>query len=139
MNYQLKLEDGSTVDLSFSMYFLNRVCKLTGHGLSSIFGHLLGDMSEIDGGIVTGGLLDDLEIRAAVVAAGIEAKGFDDGAFDRKTVFDGFGVMMKVKDSLTSTIWADMYKIITDALIATLPKDEIKKKPVAKKAVRAKK
>lgn len=136
MQYRLKLSDGSHVDLLFSMYFLNRVCKLTNNGLSTIFPFLLGDISSGETGTVSGGILDDLEIRAAVIAAGMEAEGFARGEYETKTLVDGFQVSERVESSLNSPQWVDLFGILTKSLIASLPKDG---EPVKKKTVRTKK
>lgn len=136
MHYQLKLKDGKTADLLFSMYFFDRVSKLTGKGLTELFPYLLGDMSESDNGIAKGGILDDLGIRAAVLAAAVEAHSFANGNYDKKTLVDGFALMEQVQDSLTSTQWSDIYVILVKSLVADkLPKDE-DAKPAKKKQVK---
>lgn len=133
MHYKLKLQGGKTLDLSFSLYFLDRVCKLTGNPLSSIFGILLGDMSEIEEGRVSGGMLDDMRLRIAVLAAAWEANGFANGDYTIRDIKDGFAIAEQIEgDSVSSSQWADIYVILTKVFIATLPKDEVKKKTVRK-------
>lgn len=132
MNYQLKLKDGKTVDLSFSMYFLNRLCKLTDKGISDIFPHILGQVIDVDKGQVIGGLLDDLEIRAAVLAAGMEAHDLSKGRYAPKMVIDGFMIMENIENCLASSIWGDMYAVLCKSVIAdSLPKDDAPKKKAA--------
>lgn len=136
MNYQLKLKDGSKVNLSFSMYFLNRACKLAGKSLQEIFGYLTGEIEKGSGHVVRGGLFDDLEVRAVVLAAGLEASNFANGDYEIKTLVDGFRLMEEVENSLTTSAWGDMFVILCESLVANkLPKDDApKKKAVQKKA-----
>lgn len=136
MHYKLKLQGGKTLDLAFSVYFLNRVCKLTGKGLSNIFPTLLGDMSQFGEGVVSGGMLDDLELRAAVLAAAWEADGFANKDYTKRETPEGFEIMEAVDGGLASPQWAEIYSILTQCLVATLPKDEVKKKAVKKPATK---
>lgn len=137
MNYQLKLKDGKTVDLSFSMYFLNRMCKMSNLGFQHIFNYLLGDVSRLEDGIANGGFFDDLEIRAQVLAAGVEAAGFAKGDFKQYTAVDGFYMLEQVPDSLTSPVWGEIGLLLIKSVIAdSLPKED---KGIKKNVQRVKK
>lgn len=135
MKHKVKLEDGKSVDISFSMYFLNRVCKMTALTLQDVFTYLIGNDLNIQAGSVSGGLLDDLEVRAVVLAAGMEAESFAKGNYKKFDIKDGFDLLENVEGGLQSTQWADIYTELIKSLVAEkLPKDDApKKKAGAKK------
>jgi hypothetical protein len=138
MNYQLKLKDGKTADLLFSNYFLARVCKLLDKGLTHVFPYLLGSIEDTDNGIVRGGIMDDLEVRAAVLAAATEANGFANGDYSQKTMIDGYQLMEQVENSLLTPQWGEIYVMLATSLVAeSLPKDE-GQEPAKKKTVKKK-
>lgn len=132
MDFRLKLKDGSFVDLKFSMYFLNRACKIAGKSLQEMFGYLLGDVAS-DTKTVSGGLVDDLEVRAIVLAAGCEAADFANGDYTVKSLVDGFQMLELVEDSLLNPVWGEMYVVIAKSLLAERLPKEPKKKVVPKK------
>lgn len=134
MNFQVKLKDGSIQNLSFSVYFLSAVGKLLDcNGIQETFTKVIGKVEAIGEGRVTGGMLDDFDIRAAVVAAGAEAYGFANGDFTKKSLIDGYQVMNQIEDSLKNPIWAQMYIEVCKALIPDKLPEE-KKTPAKKKA-----
>lgn len=137
MTYSLKLSDGKSVELRFSMYFLRRMCELSGLGISSIYPYLIGDMSNFEDGIINGGLIDNIQIRSQVIAAGMEADAFYKGKSDVKSpeskeVYD---ILESVEGGIISVQWADVLTTITSTLTAELPKKEVvgKKKDAPKK------
>jgi len=133
MNFQIKLKDGSIRNLSFSNYFLNCVGKLFDLGLAQTFPYIIGNVSKAGDGVVTGGMMDNLEIRAGVVAAGMEAYGFANGDFTKRTLIDGWQVLEQMEDSLKNPVWAQMFVEVCKALIPDkLPSE--KKAPAKKKA-----
>lgn len=134
MQFQLKLKDGSAVDLLFSMYFLDRYCKLSGMGFQQAVPHMIGDLRGVEQGIVFGGLLDDLEIRANVIAAGKEAAGFAKGEYEKVTTIEGFTLMEQVPNALASPVWGELSLVLIKSLVAdNLPKGEAPKKKAGRK------
>ena len=127
----LNLKDGVKVTLSFNMYFINRFCQLTNLPLSKITNVLLGKI-DAETQTMSGGLMDDLTVRAQAVAAGIDAFNFEKGDPSETNTIEGFRVMEQVVNSLTNPVWAEMYVMILKIIVPdNLPKEESKK--VAKK------
>lgn len=135
MIYGLKLNNGSVVELRFSMYFLKRVCEFSGYSLTTIYPYLIGDTSRIDRGELSGGIMDDINARSYVVAAGLEAAGFATGnpvSKDpvSKEVFD---IIENTEGGYLSRQWAEITGKLMESLAAQLPKQELPKKKAAPK------
>jgi len=131
MNFQVNLKDGTALNLAFSQYFLMRVGALTGLGLQDTFKYLIGDVIDMANGVVKGGVMDDIECRAHVIAAGLQAYGFANGDSKEYTAIDAFPMLEKIENVLANPIWAKMYIAIMTALMPTnLEPDVPKKKPV---------
>lgn len=135
MTYGLKLSNGSVVELRFSMYFMKRACDMLKCGFSTIYAQLIGDVSELEEGRVNGGILDNIDTRAVVVAAGMEAHSFANGKSETqnpvsKEIFD---IMENVEGGYASRQWAEIVGKMIESLSAQLPKSEIPKKKAAVK------
>lgn len=119
MQYQLKLKDGTEVNLRFSMYFLNRMCQLSRVGLTELMGYMAG-------------ISENLEIMAQILAAAMEAEAAANRNPVKFTAIDGFDVMDKMPNFLQSdTIWLEMVNKIRDCI---MPEGLPKEAPAKKKA-----
>lgn len=124
MNYNLKLKEGE-VTLTFSMFFLNNLCKLAKCNLSEVFSYAIGTniKGEGDTASIDGGLMNDLEVRANVLASAVNATN---GNTDLKT-FDGFNLIESMESPLLNAQWADVYKHLLECIIPdSLPKSKKK-------------
>jgi hypothetical protein len=143
MQYTLKTSKGR-VNLRFSMYFLQRICELSGHDLMTVPAYMAGDFDPSGNGMVTGGMIGDLKVRANVVAAALEAERFANGDYSTvnpisKEVYD---VMESVEGGVLSPQWGDVFRVMYESLTAMLPKEpkepnEPKKKEVVKSRSRS--
>ncbi len=117
MHYQLKLKDGSTVNLRFSLYFLNRVCKLAKLPLTDVGEYLMG-------------MAEDLEVIATILAAAREADGYATGDFTKYTAIEGFQLLEQIPNALTNAeLWQDIGKMVASSMFPDgLPKDDAPKK-----------
>lgn len=128
MIFKLDLIDGSSVNLRFSMYFINRMCKLAEIPFTNVFEHL----SKI---------ANDLEVLAQILASAREAECAANGDFTRLTAIDGFEIMDKIPNFASSdTIWVEMGQMIAECLNPkSLTNQETVKKKAAPKKLNSRK
>lgn len=115
------------IDIVLDVYFLSRIGSLMGMGMQESIQYLLGTY-DAEAQSVTGGLLDNIEARAAVLAAGSDALSFSNGTPKFSTLFDGFEMLRGI--DITDPQWSELYQEVVKSI---LPKDG-KKKEAAKKA-----
>lgn len=133
MNFQLKTAK-ETLNLAFNAFFIDRVCKLSGKELSEVFGYLMG--KDISDKSVTGGLINDMEVRANVIAAGIDAYNHKNGNPTHTTSAQGFEYLDNL--SLIDGQFSEMYAGLISALLPNAGAVEkkaakVKSKPALKK------
>lgn len=118
MHYQLQLKGGETVNLRFSVYFMNCLCKLSGHGMTTISDYLL-SMSE------------DLEVLANILSAGREAEGFANKDYTKYGTVEGFELLERMPNVLSNAqVWIDIGQLVAQSLMPPeLPAEAKVKKP----------
>ena len=114
MNFKLETKSGDYT-LRFSNYFLDRVGKISGRSLSETTQYIVGEF--IGNESVRGGMLDDLEVRATVIAAGIDAFNLSNGNLTKTTAVEGFGILEKVPNAIANPVWAEMFLEVVKALM----------------------
>lgn len=130
--YTLKKKDGTDLNLSFSSFFIARACKLSEKTLQQTIRFLVGH-SETEGEAVAGGVLDDMEARAIVLAAGADA--YEKRSYRDKD--DGFALMDELESGLTDPVWVDVLNGVVAAIIPDYGKKKTAvKKPAPKKTTK---
>lgn len=144
IQYSIELKDKTKVNLLFNMMFLARCQKLMDnnsiqHTRMSLLGSLAGKTSE-GTPIIKGGILDDIHIRAIVIASAMYAyNSKHNNDFTELTEIHGYEMMENMTATLNSKVWVELYaKVLEFILAEDVPNVEavsIKKKAV-KKAVK---
>lgn len=120
----VKLKDGTVIAIEFSNYFLSRVQKLLGYGLQGTITAVLGRFED---GMVYGGLLDDMDVRAAVIAAGIDAHNLSTSReLTQTSMVEGYTIMAGIDNSVTNPVWSEMYVEIAKSLAPESKKKAVK-------------
>lgn len=125
MNFILETSD-KKINLLFSNYFLSRVGKLSGKTLTETTIYLAGAG---ENGTIRGGMLDDLEARAIVIAAGIDAYNMSKGEMTQTSLIEGYQILEKVPNPLGNPVWAEMFVEV----MKTIMPEKLGDKPTAKK------
>lgn len=112
MNFQLKTAK-EILNLNFNAYFIGRVCELSGKELSDVFTYLIGKGITDDN--VSGGFIQSMDVRANVIAAGIDAYNHKNGNSTTTTTDQGYVYLDDL--SLIDPQFAEMYKNLVRALV----------------------
>lgn len=125
---KIELKDKTEVTLALSTFFLGKLETILGVTLVEMIDKVVG---QFEAGTSSGGMLNSIDTRAAVIAAGMTAASFHNKEYKEYSKIDGYEVLENMPDALRSPFWGDLWLKITNSLFPDLIKEE--EEPAKKK------
>lgn len=136
MIFELPLKDGRKQPIVLSSYAIGRLCALTGTDIDTLQPMLFGTIDKVTN-TPTGSMLSNIELRAKIVAAGMDAYNAKEFRLLTETSeVDAYNILDEMDQQLFNEVWVKLYRHFIDFFFpGELPTaGDTKKKP--KKAVK---